>query len=436
MNEVSYTSTRVSVVCAMHAASPLLVTPARYSVVPTVTNPGPPESPSHGNEGPGTRPMVVDVTPETDALPLRFTLPPPSPDEPKPATRIVEPAAMESLDDGNMGTGAALTSDARTTSARSLASVEGSNWGCTSAADRATTVPPPGGELPKYAWYWVNVVSSMPQCAAVRTTCGEMSVPLHTTVFDSTSATTAGSPSSLAAFVTASEVTPVRGALGEHAMNAARPTETTARLGTMECYSVPRQHAPRAFRTRTSRREGYPAPTMRPCTILASGLLLSLAAPGCGSGPTVAAPTNVDVPPAGSSSTSSAPAPSSAAVADAPPADPTAPQTRADGLQITVLKPGSGPKSKPGDRLRVEYVGTLADGSEFDSSRKPGRKPFEFELGRGHVIKGWEEGMVGMQVGELRKLVIPPELAYGETGRPGIPGHSTLTFEVELLAIQ
>lgn len=177
---------------------------------------------------------------------------------------------------------------------------------------------------------------------------------------------------------------------------------------------------------------------MRPCTTLASTLLLALLA-GCGSGPTVSAPTNVDVPPASSSSastTSSTPASSPAAAAVAPSSDPTAPRALADGLQITVLKPGSGPKSKPGDRLRVQYVGTLADGSEFDSSRKAGRSPFEFELGRGRVIKGWEEGMVGMQVGELRKLVIPPELAYGEMGRPGIPGHSTLTFEVELLAIE
>lgn len=172
---------------------------------------------------------------------------------------------------------------------------------------------------------------------------------------------------------------------------------------------------------------------MRPCTILACSLLLGL---GCGSGPTVSAPTNVDQPPAGASSAAPSSSAGAIAASDAPASDPTVPQTRADGLQITVLHPGSGPKSKPGDRLRVQYVGTLADGSEFDSSRKPGRTPFVFELGKGHVIKGWEEGMVGMQVGELRKLVIPPELAYGESGRPGIPGHSTLTFEVELLAIE
>lgn len=172
---------------------------------------------------------------------------------------------------------------------------------------------------------------------------------------------------------------------------------------------------------------------MRPLPFPILAWSLALLNAGCGSGPTVAAPPNVDGP---STAGSPPPAMSAPAASEGRPSDPTAPRTLADGLQVTVLKPGSGPKTKPGDHLRVDYVGTLADGSEFDSSRKPGRAAFEFELGRGHVIKGWEEGMVGMQVGELRKLVIPPELAYGETDRPGIPGHSTLTFEVELLAIE
>jgi peptidylprolyl isomerase len=166
---------------------------------------------------------------------------------------------------------------------------------------------------------------------------------------------------------------------------------------------------------------------------------IALAAASCASGPTsVAAPTTVDVPPAGSSSAGTTTTAASGGPATLPtdPAGPTAGSPRADGLQIIVLKPGSGPKTKPGDRLRVHYVGTLDDGTEFDSSRKAGRTPFVFELGKGHVIKGWEQGMVGMQVGELRKLVIPPELAYGDTARPGLPAHSRLTFEVELLGIE
>ncbi|MEK7611112.1 MAG: FKBP-type peptidyl-prolyl cis-trans isomerase [Patescibacteria group bacterium] len=100
------------------------------------------------------------------------------------------------------------------------------------------------------------------------------------------------------------------------------------------------------------------------------------------------------------------------------------------------LKAGSGPVAKNGDKLSVHYVGTLASGAKFDSSRDRGT-PFTFTLGAGQVIKGWDQGMIGMQVGELRKLIIPPLLAYGETGTPGgpIPRSATLTFEVELLRI-
>jgi hypothetical protein len=109
--------------------------------------------------------------------------------------------------------------------------------------------------------------------------------------------------------------------------------------------------------------------------------------------------------------------------------------TRDDGLQVTVLLPGSGPPTQVGDRIHVHYVGMLLDGTQFDSSRTKGRAPFTFILGKGTVIKGWEEGVVGMQVGEIRRLTIPSPLAYGEKGRPPtIPPHSTLVFEIELLS--
>jgi len=102
---------------------------------------------------------------------------------------------------------------------------------------------------------------------------------------------------------------------------------------------------------------------------------------------------------------------------------------------IETLRPGQGDEAKTGDRVTVHYVGTLVDGSKFDSSRDRG-KGFSFHLGRGEVIQGWDQGVRGMRIGELRKLTIPPELAYGARGFPPvIPPHSTLVFEVELLAV-
>jgi FKBP-type peptidyl-prolyl cis-trans isomerase len=117
--------------------------------------------------------------------------------------------------------------------------------------------------------------------------------------------------------------------------------------------------------------------------------------------------------------------------ATAPTADPAASSTE---LSVTTLVPGSGPATQVGDKLRVHYVGTFLDGKQFDSSRAR-NLPFEFTLGKGMVIKGWDQGLQGMKVGETRKLVIPPALAYGKYGRTTIPGDSTLVFEVELLAI-
>ena len=104
-------------------------------------------------------------------------------------------------------------------------------------------------------------------------------------------------------------------------------------------------------------------------------------------------------------------------------------------LLIEDKKPGEGPEAKSGDRVTVHYVGTLTDGTKFDSSRDRGQG-FTFNLGRGQVIKGWDQGVAGMKVGQLRKLTIPSELAYGAGGFGNIiPPNSTLVFEVELLKI-
>ncbi len=105
-------------------------------------------------------------------------------------------------------------------------------------------------------------------------------------------------------------------------------------------------------------------------------------------------------------------------------------------VQKEILQEGEGVESKAGDTLSVHYTGTLLDGTKFDSSVDRD-EPFEFEIGAGQVIVGWDQGMLGMKVGEKRKLTIPPELAYGEQSpSPDIPSNSTLIFEVELLEIK
>jgi FKBP-type peptidyl-prolyl cis-trans isomerase len=105
------------------------------------------------------------------------------------------------------------------------------------------------------------------------------------------------------------------------------------------------------------------------------------------------------------------------------------------GLQYWDVKVGTGAEAKAGSKVRVHYTGWLASGKKFDSS--VGSQPFEFTIGRGEVIKGWDEGIVGMKVGGKRQLRIPPNLAYGDDGHPPqIPPNSTLTFDVLLVSVK
>lgn len=116
-------------------------------------------------------------------------------------------------------------------------------------------------------------------------------------------------------------------------------------------------------------------------------------------------------------------------------APPAKDESVAGGLKTEVLREGIGLGAKSGDTVAVHYTGTLTDGKKFDSSLDRGQ-PFSFKLGAGLVIQGWDKGLLGMKVGEKRKLIIPPELAYGERGAGGmIPPGATLIFEVEMLEI-
>ena len=105
-------------------------------------------------------------------------------------------------------------------------------------------------------------------------------------------------------------------------------------------------------------------------------------------------------------------------------------------LQIEELQAGTGVEATTGKTVDVHYTGWLTDGKKFDSSKDRGQ-PFQFAVGRGQVIKGWDEGVATMKVGGVRKLVIPPDLGYGARGAGGvIPPNATLNFEVELLEVR
>ena len=106
------------------------------------------------------------------------------------------------------------------------------------------------------------------------------------------------------------------------------------------------------------------------------------------------------------------------------------------GLKYVDLVEGEGDVAAAGQRVTVHYTGWLTNGDKFDSSLDR-NQPFAFNLGQGQVIRGWDEGVVGMKVGGKRKLTIPPQLGYGAAGAGGvIPANATLVFEVELLEVQ
>jgi peptidylprolyl isomerase len=108
----------------------------------------------------------------------------------------------------------------------------------------------------------------------------------------------------------------------------------------------------------------------------------------------------------------------------------------ASGLEYVEIVEGKGPRPKAGDSVSVHYTGWLKSGEKFDSSRDRGQ-PFAFAIGRGRVIKGWDEGVGEMRVGGKRKLIIPAHLGYGDSGAGrAIPPGATLIFEVELLGIE
>lgn len=115
---------------------------------------------------------------------------------------------------------------------------------------------------------------------------------------------------------------------------------------------------------------------------------------------------------------------------------PASPQTTPSGLGYVIDQPGTGAQAQAGQSVSVHYTGWLTDGTKFDSSRDRG-EPFEFTLGQGEVIQGWDEGVAGMQIGEKRTLVVPAALGYGDQGAGGvIPPNATLVFKVELLGVR
>ena len=150
--------------------------------------------------------------------------------------------------------------------------------------------------------------------------------------------------------------------------------------------------------------------------------------------PETAAASAVAQPAAGASQANAAGATQSSA-AGGPQGSAAGGITTDSGLQFIEVTPGTGPAPKQGDVVAVHYTGMLTDGTVFDSSRQ-GNQPIQFPLGQGRVIPGWDEGIAMMREGGQARLIIPPDLAYGESGAGGvIPPNATLIFDVELVDV-
>ncbi len=163
---------------------------------------------------------------------------------------------------------------------------------------------------------------------------------------------------------------------------------------------------------------------MRRIFIVAAAVVAGLALVACGGGEEEAVPAV-------------SPVATVAGAEGGPPPVSGEPITTESGLQIIDIAAGSGQEAQAGQTAVVHYTGWLADGTKFDSSLDRGQ-PFSFTLGAGQVIRGWDEGVVGMKVGGKRRLIIPPDLAYGAQGVPraAIPPNAELTFDVELLEVR
>ena len=130
-----------------------------------------------------------------------------------------------------------------------------------------------------------------------------------------------------------------------------------------------------------------------------------------------------------------APSPEASSASAATSSAPPPPASSAESLGVTVLAQGTGNPAKAGDKVSVLYEGTLADGTKYDPSHDR-NKPLVFRIGERGVIKGMSEGVTGMRVGEMRRIVVPPSLAFGERSNATIPPHATLVFEVEMKSIE
>jgi peptidylprolyl isomerase len=169
------------------------------------------------------------------------------------------------------------------------------------------------------------------------------------------------------------------------------------------------------------------------CTLL----LLCCAVAACGGDHKAADTANASAstPPAATPAESTMASGSAVTFAPSLGVDPKSMTTTPSGLAYKDTKVGTGPVAQAGQTASVQYTGWLPDGTKFDSSRDR-NQPFQFPLGAGRVIKGWDEGVAGMKVGGRRMLVIPPALAYGPGGSGPIPPNATLVFDVELLGVK